>query len=78
MLCGAQPVFPVFDLCLDLLSFRDPRKGGCAGTLASVAWFNVVRSTGLSLLREHPSPSMSHRHHNTYNGPELVAPAAED
>ena len=55
MLCGAQPVFPVFDLRLGLLSFRDPREGGCAGTLASIARFNFVRFLDLSLQREHSS-----------------------
>ena len=55
MLCGARTVFSVFALPLNLLSFRNPREGGRAGTLASFAYFNFVRFLDLSLQREHSS-----------------------
>ena len=76
MLCGAQPVFSVFALRLNLLSFRDPREGGCAGTLASVAWFNFLRFLALGSQQEHSSQSMPPGHHDANTGLKLATPAA--
>ena len=75
MLCSAQPVFSIFAFHLNLLSFRNPREEGCAGALASIAWFDFARFLDLGSLREHSSQSMPHGHHDANTGLELVTPA---
>ena len=69
-------MFFVFTLRLNLLSFRDPREGGCIGTLASVAWFNFARFPGLGSQREHSSQSMPPAYHDANTGLKLATPAA--
>ena len=56
MLCAVPGLwFLVFAARLILISFRNPREGGCVGTLTSVFWFDFVRFPDLSLQREHSS-----------------------
>ena len=67
-------MYSVFALRLNLLSFCDPHEGVCAGTLASVAWFNFARFPGLGSQREHSSQSMPPGHHDVNTGLKLALP----
>ena len=73
MLCTTPGLrFPVFVAHLNLLSFRDPREGGYAGTLASVFCPDHLKLSCPGPLREHPSQSVPHGHRDTITGFGLV------